>query len=99
MTKKEYLLVCLMEECAEVSQAASKILRFGQDDSYTNKEGETYPPPEERLQLEVNDLRTVLDRLGDYVSLPMLLEQIKNKNRKLDRMMKYSRDKGILEGE
>lgn len=30
MTKREYLYTVLMEEAAEVSQAASKILRFGE---------------------------------------------------------------------
>jgi len=28
----EYLLTCLMEECAEVQKAATKALRFGLDD-------------------------------------------------------------------
>ena len=30
MTKREYLYTVLMEEAAEVSQAASKIMRFGE---------------------------------------------------------------------
>ena len=29
MNKTEYLLTCLIEECAEVQQAATKALRFG----------------------------------------------------------------------
>ena len=32
MNRVEYLLVCLMEECAEVQQAAAKALRFGLTD-------------------------------------------------------------------
>lgn len=31
MTKNENLLVTLMEECAEVQQAVSKVIRFGAD--------------------------------------------------------------------
>jgi len=31
MNKKEELLVILMEECAEVQQEASKLIRFGSD--------------------------------------------------------------------
>ena len=31
MTKEEYLLTVLSEECAEVQQAVSKILRFGKN--------------------------------------------------------------------
>ncbi len=29
MTRKDHLLVIIMEECAEIAQAASKALRFG----------------------------------------------------------------------
>ena len=32
MTKDEYLLVHLMEECSEVQKACSKMLRFGKTD-------------------------------------------------------------------
>lgn len=38
MTKREYLLVCLMEECAEVAQRASKALRFGLDEVQQGKD-------------------------------------------------------------
>lgn len=31
MNKKEYLLTCLIEECSEIQQAATKALRFGFD--------------------------------------------------------------------
>jgi len=32
--QQEYLLICLMEECGEIIQAASKALRFGLDNNY-----------------------------------------------------------------
>ena len=41
MDWKENLLVVCMEECAEIAQAASKAIRFGPDNSYPEKGGET----------------------------------------------------------
>ena len=81
MTRQEQLLVILMEECAEVSQRASKALRFGltdpagkePDQPYTNKD---------RLLMEINDLYAVIDmtfdKEGPYLS-PMLIQDKKKK--------------------
>jgi len=33
MDLKQYLIVCFMEECMETAHAASKVLRFTEDDS------------------------------------------------------------------
>lgn len=43
MTRKEYLLICLIEELGEVQKELCKVLRFTEDDEwpdreYTNKE-------------------------------------------------------------
>jgi len=54
------ILIILMEECAEVQQCASKILRFGIDEkNYTS------------LRKEVADLLEMIDRLhlGDLTTL------------------------------
>ena len=59
MNKKEYLLTCLSEECAEIQQAVSKALRFGLDnydpkDSFIN---------EAAIRWELNDLQAVKEML------------------------------------
>jgi len=48
--KQAEQLIVLMEECAEVQQAASKILRFGKTDEAT-----------ERLTQEIGDLLGIID--------------------------------------
>ena len=47
--QKEILLIA-QEECAEVTQAISKVFRFGMDESYNNKTNR------ERLTEEIGDL-------------------------------------------
>ena len=67
MNKLDYqheLLVILMEECAEVIQEASKIIRFGEDNEYN---GETAL---QRLEKELGDLQCMIELLhsADMVS-------------------------------
>jgi hypothetical protein len=54
----EYLLITAMEECGEVTQALSKILRFGGDAEY---QGVT---ARQRAQDEVDDLLATLYMAG-----------------------------------
>jgi hypothetical protein len=54
-----YLLVCLSEECAEISKEASKAYRFGPNDNYLESS------PEERLALELDDLKAVIELLQE----------------------------------
>jgi len=96
MTRQEQLLVILMEECAEVSQRASKALRFGltdpagkePDQPYTNKD---------RLLMEINDLYAVIDMIfdkeGPYLS-PMLIQ---DKKEKVEKYLKLSKKLGLLD--
>ena len=51
MNKREELLVITMEECAEVSQACSKMLRFNEQVDYSN------------LQDEIGDLMCMIELL------------------------------------
>lgn len=53
---KEILLIT-QEECAEVTQAISKIFRFGMDDAWP-KDG---PNNQARLEEEVGDLLCMID--------------------------------------
>ena len=53
MNKREELLVITMEECAEVSQACSKMLRFNEQEDYEN------------LQDEIGDLMCMVELLKE----------------------------------
>ena len=53
MNKREELLVITMEECAEVSQACSKMLRFNEQVDYEN------------LQDEIGDLMCMVELLKE----------------------------------
>ena len=63
MTKTEYLLTCLAEECAEVSKAAIKALRFGLDGSHPDT-----PMTTNAMALldELTDLATIVQMLEIY---------------------------------
>ena len=55
MTNEQYLLTCLMEECAEVAKISSKMIRFGNDAGKT-----------QHLREEVYDVFAVLEELTLY---------------------------------
>ena len=52
-------LLIMMEECAEVTQAASKILRFGLDNSYEGVSNRAH------LETEIGDLLFLFDLLKE----------------------------------
>jgi len=79
MTRKEELLTILMEECAEVIVAASKIKRFGEDSEY---QGENAL---ESLNKELGDLYCIIDLMHgeDLVSYTKMDEYGAKKHEKL----------------
>lgn len=94
MNKIEYLLQCLQEECNEVAQAASKVNRFGLDNSW-----ETETTNREFLIMELNDLFGVIQTLQVEKVLPVPLSDITKIRAKVDKIkwaMDYSRNKGVL---
>ena len=91
MTREQYLLTCLAEECGEVTQRATKAIRFGLDRNPKR-------PPEwrdrsnrESLEREFSDLLTVAEMLG------LKLETSGAKKAKVLEFMGVSRRLGILE--
>lgn len=66
MNKQEYLLDCLMEECAEVIQAASKVQRFGRRD---NGRSGSKPSAMTRLNEELNDVTAIIAMLNKEMSM------------------------------
>lgn len=93
MTTTEYLLSCLIEECAEVIQRATKAQRFGLDEvqpeqSLTNQE---------RLAAELADLTGTIELLKDKgIRLPISDNAIEAKIEKVKKFMDYSRELGVL---
>ena len=59
MKHSEHLLICLIEECAEVQKAASKALRFGLDDGYPGS-GRTNRQDIEKELLDVISICQIL---------------------------------------
>jgi hypothetical protein len=99
MTRQQLLLIMLMEECDEVSQRASKALRFGLKEI---QEGQDLDNAE-RICLEFNDLFTIVDMLSAEKSLPedKLLDifQLDAKKAKVEKWLKHSQDQGVLKNE
>jgi NTP pyrophosphatase (non-canonical NTP hydrolase) len=77
------ILLITQEECAEVTQAISKVFRFGMDDSH---KGETN---REHLEEEIGDLMCMIDLLIDngIVSESAVMTA---KNEKLNKLMTWS---------
>lgn len=96
MNKIEHLLVCLMEECAEVQQSTSKALRFTLDDHYPE-----HLPVIEMIRLELADLVAVVQMLKaegvDLMAFPQ--SAVINKKKKMQKMMEYAREQGALTDE
>lgn len=99
MKRNEYMWVVLMEECAEVQQAAAKILRFGREDSHPDRLDETN---EQQLSIEFYQLVAVMEELQEQQLIGRLtcdeINQIKKDKRdKVKHFLKYSQDGGFVE--
>ena len=95
MDKIHYLLMCLMEECGEISQAAGKVGRFG----ISSKPPNGGLPNNEYLVLEINDFLGVLELLKEEgVDLSGIgnREAIEMKKKKLLHFMELSKNLGIV---
>lgn len=96
LTKQQYLLGCLAEECAEVTQRITKILRFG---LHNIQEGQDLTN-EKRLVYELNDLLAVIALLEDVgeVELSELSDftAMNKKQEKVKKYMEFSQKQGIL---
>lgn len=93
MNRKEYLLVVLAEECAEVIKNTSKALRFGLDDFGPNKK-ETNS---QQITNELADVIGIMEMLIDEgLILPPEQLAVSDKKRKVEEYIKYARNKGII---
>jgi hypothetical protein len=85
MTRQDYLLICLMEECAEVAQRASKAIRFGIDGV---QEGNPLNNSE-RIMVEYCDFIAVVEMLQDEGAIARIKtrREIEKKKRKVEKYM------------
>jgi hypothetical protein len=93
MNRQQYLLVCFMEELAEIQQQVSKCLRFTTEHDY---KGDGHSNLDE-LALEWTDLCaiiTLLKEVGvDWSHCPTRLAE---KIERTERLMQVSRERGVL---
>jgi len=95
MTREEYLLILLAEECAEVAQRATKVLRFGMTDPAGSEPGQPYNN-RERLLGEVNDLLTILGMIfpdEEYVDKQYQYE----KRMRIEKYLRLSQELGTVD--
>lgn len=96
MNVKEHLLVCLMEECAEVQQAVSKFLRFGPGENHNGSTNEH----DLLVELEhVSAIRRMLELNGIFSATLSATESWEiwhKKSKKLTDYMELSHERGLL---
>lgn len=96
MNKIDYLVNVLVEECAEVAQRGTKILRFGHDEVQPEQSLDNT----ERLVGELNDLLAVVEMLQEEglelkgLANPVALAK---KKTRVEKFMKLSKAQGKLE--
>ena len=98
MNREQYLLTCLMEECAEVQKACSKAIRFGLNDDDNGRKSTN----KEIINDELIDLRSVVIMLQQEgcLAIPSWQQSKIMGQAKADKVDFYyivSRDKGIVD--
>ena len=98
MTRREFLLICLNEECHEVGQRVDKALRFGLEEA---QPGQPYTNAE-RIYSEFADLLGVMEMLQEdgaiaTTTLACLRSMIDAKKEKVAHYMGYSVECGTLD--
>lgn len=76
-------LVILQEECAEVIQSVSKILRFGIDSEYNNETNKT------KLNKEIGDVFALLQLLSESEIVNMI-DVFTFKHQKLEKLKQFT---------
>lgn len=85
MNITEHLLACLIEECAEIQQAATKALRFGLTDGYPGADTTN----SQDIAREITDLIAVIDICREHGIAPQPAEAKAMYEQKIDRVKKY----------
>lgn len=90
-SEKQILLIC-QEECAEVTQAISKVFRFGYDSVYNDRSNQ------QRLTEEVGDLVCMIDLMVEKGILNewSVQEAAQKKRNKLEQWSDIFADKELV---
>lgn len=94
MTNREQLLVILMEECDEVSQRASKALRFTLEEIQLGQELTNA----ERIVYEFSDLFAVMQIMFREGMIPRVvdMDMVRQKQAKIEKWQEHSKAVGAL---
>lgn len=97
MNRIEHLLSCLSEECAEVSQRASKALRFGLTEVQPGQDLDNAA----RIGVELQDVFTIVEMLVEAGALDVRRDPtaVRIKKKKVEKFMAYARECGTLDKE
>lgn len=68
MDQNEYFITCAMEECGEINQALSKVIRFGKDNHHPDYPDETNS---DNVLKEFYQLETIISLLQEADILPV----------------------------
>ena len=105
MTRTQYLLLLVMEECGEVAHECSKAMRFGLDEVQPGQSVEQALNNAQRIAAELTDLYAVLELLEKETGLAVFdhlfdpkHSEVQAKRDKVATYMKKSRDLGQLGG-
>ena len=93
MTRREMLLLKLMEECAEVSQRASKQILYGKDEI---QDGQPFTNAE-RTMGEFEDLIVIVGMLTEEKELPDTFmkfgsDRFETKKAKVEKWLKFANE-------
>lgn len=82
---REELLIILMEECAEVTQEASKLIRFENNDY-------------DRIEKEIGDVLCMIELMckSDMIDASILMDHIEAKKEKLKHWSSLHIDSNVL---
>ena len=105
MNERQYLLIKLIEECAEVAQRATKALTFGMYEIQsqgpsTNTRPEAKLNNNERLCQEFTDLIAIATMLNEHLAKPLSTTDWAAQDDKIEKVqkyMEYSRSLGTLD--
>lgn len=100
INEEKYLFTLVQEECAEISQVAAKIIRFGLNNVAPGTEKDNL----ERLREEFVDLMGVLHMLRESLNIEVVdndyeefVAKCSTKVVKIKKYMEYSRERGELQ--